>query len=318
MPEPEVIERESSSQAEPSLAEYRKERETATPAAVPSEKETTEPAKSAAGTEPASDAENSEVEEGADKEAKPKGGFQRRIDKLTKEKSELERAFTESQQTTAELKTRLDALEKRNPETKVEAKADGDPEPKEEDFKEYRDFIKEMAKWVTRQESKAATEAQQKTQREQSEKETQASRKAQFDKFLGEMRTVRESNQDFDEVFKDTQIPDYIHNRMVRMEKGAEIAYALAKDKTALGKILELNDKALKAGDNDFSEAYWEFGSFVRSLSPKNSPTTPTRPVSQAPTPISPVRGGEAVSDADSDSMSLSQYRKGRESGKIR
>jgi flagellar biosynthesis chaperone FliJ len=315
MPTEEVVERESSSPAEPTLADYRKERETGTPAAVTPE--TTEPAKTATDSEPVTTAENSEEEE-AGTVTKPKGGFQRRIDKLTKEKSDLERAFTEAQQNTADLKTRLDALEKKNPEVRADARAEGDPKPKAEDFKVYEEFIESLGRWVVRQETKAANDAQQKTQREESEKQKQAAGKAQFDKFLGEMRTVREGNSDFDEIFSNTQIPDYIHNRLVRMEKGAEIAYALAKDKAALGKILELNEKALKSGDGDFSEAYWEFGSFVRSLAQKNSPTTATRPVSQAPTPISPVRGGEAVSEADADKLSLSDYRKGRESGKIR
>lgn len=297
MPEEAVVESPSS---EPSLSDYRAEREgKVTPAADPVP---AEPAKSADGPEP-SKQESSEVEE-AGTDTKPKGGFQRRIDKLTKEIGERDRQISD-------LNSRLAALEEKKPEVKAEAKADGDPKPKADQFKEYDEYLEAVSRWVARQELKAEKESQAKSEQERQKKDTETAAKAQFDKFLGQMQKVREANPDYDDVFSDTQIPNYIHNRLVRMENGAEVAYQLAKNKEVLGKILELNQKALDAGDNDFSDAYWEFGAFVRSL--KDSPKPVERPVSKAPSPITPVRGGDAPTDADEDSMSLSEYRKRRE-----
>lgn len=321
MPEEPVIERESSPATEQTVAEYRKEREAGTSAA--DRQEIVDPAKSAAGTEPA-DKENSEGTEEAEDKGKPRGGFQRRIDKLTKEKSDLERTVAESQQTTAELKTRLDALEKKNPEVKEEAKASGDPKPKVEDFKVYEEFIEALSKWTYRQESKAASDATAKSQREEQQKQSTAQKKAKFDTFVSELRTVREAHPDIEQLFAEMSIPNYIHTRLVNMGKaGAEVTYELAKNKEVQAKIVELNQKAIddaggQIANADFSDAYWEFGAFVRSVTQKSSPNATTRPVSQAPTPISPVRGGEAVSEADPDKMSAAEYRRARESGKIR
>jgi len=310
------------SETEISIADYRKTRSEG--------KETEAPAPAEAGkTAPVTEAgkpqEQEEEEiEGTDKDGKAtkvkvKGGFQRKIDKLTKEKSDLER-------TVGDLTSRLDALETKKPEVKVEARAEGDPEPKEENFKEYKEFAKALGRWVTRQEIKANQESTAKTQQEQAETERKAQSKQQFDRYLGEMRAVKDSKPDFDAVFADTQFPDYIHNRLVRMEKGAEAAYELAKNKEVLKKILDLNGEALRRGDNDFSEAYWEFGAFVRSLhgsSPQGSspaPTTKTeKPVSQAPTPITPVGGAAGPTEIDPDKIdSVAEWRRVRGAGKIR
>src|SRR5690349_1981992 len=79
-----------------SIADYRKERtEPETPATAP------EPVKTAPVPEAGKPQEKEEEE--AATGTKPKGGFQRRIDALTKEKGDLER-------TVSDLQTRLQAL----------------------------------------------------------------------------------------------------------------------------------------------------------------------------------------------------------------
>lgn len=316
---PEEVEVPSPAQdTEFSLSEYRAQREGKAPSATTPE--VTEPVKSADGSEPPI-VENSEVVEEAGKDDKPKGGFQRRIDKLTKEKAELERSVNERDGKLTELVSRLEALEKKNPEVRAEARADGDAKPKDTDFKEYHEYIEALSKWTYRQERKAETEASEKSRLETAKKETEATSKAQFDKHLNEVRALRDAHPEFEQSLNDLTVPQYIHNRLVRMDKGADVLMALAQDKEAQKRILDLNQKAVEEARGnlaaaDFSEAYWEFGAFVRSLNQQKNSPKQERPVSQAPAPISPVRGGDAPSDPDTDKMSLAEYRKSRESGR--
>ena len=273
--------------------------------------------KTAPVTESGQSKDEEEGEEEAGTGPKPKGGFQRKIDKLTRERSELERTNAELR----EVNTRLQALETKNPEVKVEAKADGDPKPDKTKFTDYDEYAVALSRWVTRQELKANQESQVKTQRDQAESDRKAQTKQQFDKYVGEMRAVKDSKPDYDAVFQETQFPDYIHNRLVRMDKGAEIAYELAKNKEVLKKILDLNAEGLRRGDNDFSDAYWEFGAFVRSLQKTSSPEKKIdKPVSSAPAPITPVGqgAGPAEIDLDKGDISIADYRRMRASGKIR
>ena len=296
------------------LAEVRQERakEKAAPA-------TPEPKAEEVKTAPVTEAGKSEEEEeieGTDNDGKPakikvKGGFQRKIDKLTREKSELER-------TVADLQARQTALETKKPEVKVEAKAEGDPEPKEEDFKDYKEYAKSLARWVTRQEIKADRENAQKSEKEESEKQSQAKAKEKFDKYLSGLKELRAADREFDAALQTAQIPNYIHHRLIGMADGPKVAQALFKNKEVMERIAQLNQEALVRGDNDFSDAYDEFAVFVRSLKTASSSVKPEKPVSQAPKPITPVGGGAGPTEVDLDKVdSVAEYRRLKAAGRV-
>lgn len=322
---------ETEEASEISIADYRKERsEPAAPAATTTEKP-------AAESKPAADSATARTEsttspdgKGTDKDAKPQGGWQRRIDKLTKEKGDLERTV---QQLQADITALKGSTGKTAAELRTDAADAGDPEPKEDDYKEYRDYVKALGRWTARQEMKAEAAKNAETERKADEQTAQQRAKEEFDAYQNALPTAEEAHSDFRETLSDPELvlPQYVQLAIVQMaEHGPEAAYQLAKDfkangeKSTLAKILAHNERG------KFSLAMVEFGRFISSLdkgdaaaaaSPKksSSPQPVTRPTTQAPTPITPVgttSGGPT--EADPDEMSLSEYRRARTAGKIR
>lgn len=310
---------------EVSIADYRKERaEPSTAAATTPEKTpgaASKPAPESASGQPESKTPD---DKGADKDAdKPKGGWQRRIDKLTKEKSDLERQ-------NQDLAQRITALEQKNPAAKTEAAAGDDPEPKEDDFKEYRDYVKALARWTTRQEQKAAAKTIADNDRKAEETEAQQRAKEEFDAYQNALPAAEETHADFRELLSDPELmlPNYIQLAIVQMaDKGPEAAYQLAKDfkasgdNSVLAKILADNERG------KFSLAMVKFGAFVSSLEKgtsgtagkPGSPEPAKRPVTQAPTPITPVGSSGGATEVDPDKIeSVSEWRRQRAAGKIR
>lgn len=285
------------------LSEIRAGMQKDTPAAPPKEEAKTAPVPEAGKPE--------EEEEEAGKDEKPKGGFQRRIDKLTKEKAELQRQY-ESE--VGDLRARLDALEKPKAEIKAEAKAEGDPEPSEENFKDYKEYAKALARWTTRQELKAEKESAKKADEDSARKESDARAKASLDSFLGDIRQARETDQDFEKAIQTgLEIPNWMDFECKRRGSvGAKIIVALAKNRTAYDEIVALNNEAVERGDNDFTEAFDAFSAFVRSLK-NSSPEKKGKPVSQAPEPIKPVAGSAGTTGHNTENeeyISLSDLRK--------
>lgn len=301
--------------SEVSIADYRKTRtEAPEPAAAPLVEK---PAKTAAASETA----QPEIEEGseADKgpEPKPKGGFQRRIDQLTKEKGTLERRIAELEASpAAPVKTTVAAA----------AAAAGDAKPKEANFNDYAEFIEALTRWVHRQETKQAETKTLEEQKAADETTAKQRAKEKFDSYTSAIPAFEEAHTDFRALLSDPALvlPNYIQTAIVGLkEKGVAVAYELAKefkadpDGSTLGAILRLNETG------DFEVAMLELGAFVRSVHPPTntdtkSPTTPARPASKAPTPITPVSGAAPANEADLDKMDPAEYRRLRRAGKLR
>ena len=306
MPTEEVV--QPTPTPEPSLAEYRKERETGEPAQeIPSAAAPEpEPAKTAAAPEAAIPETKPEAK-GADNDTpKPRGGFQRRIDELTREKADLQRR-------NEEFEARLAALEgKANPA--AEAQASDDPEPVLENFKTYEDWVRSHNRWAARQEIKAADDKAAKAEQAEQQKAQQKAVEEKHEAYSRAIPAVEEVHEDFREVLSDPKLvlPMYVQDAIKGMgAKGPEVAYQLAKNAEVRGKILDF----FNAGDHQ--EAWFEFSVFVRSLTAKPSPNPVEKPVSSAPTPITPVGGGTASAELDPDKMGVSEYRKQRAAGRL-
>ena len=295
-----------------SIADYRKERMGASSVTEPGKEVTpaqppvTEPSKTAADSEPAKPEEKKTGQEAAEND-KPESSYrklQRRFDQLTREKGDLQR--------------RLEALEQKAPAA-PEAKPTTDPEPQQKDFSTYEDYIKSLTRWVTRQEQKALDEKAAKDEEAEQQKSQQEAWNEKVTAYQQAVVEVQEKHADFAEVLSDPKnvLPLYIQNAIRGMgDKGPEIAYQLAKNAEVRGKIVEFFNQG------EHQEAWIEFGVFVRSLAgPKTPPKPPEKPVSTAPTPISPVTSGTGSADLDDEAiakMSTAEYRRARQSGKIR
>lgn len=151
-------------------------------------------------------------------------------------------------------------------------------EPKEEDFENYSDYTKALAKY-TYQEEKA--------RESEKAKETSVRTAAQERSRNFEQRAdiVREEKEDFDEVAKSPEMLEFyarsaphVAEAVMESEKGAEIAYYLGSNQ----------DVAVEMARKSPVQVAIEIGKLEAKFSQKPKP----RATSKAPKPISPTAGG--------------------------
>ena len=241
---------------------------------------------------------------------KSKGGFQRRIDKLWKEKSELERRLAEREG-------------QRTPNTESAA-------PKYEDAEAYtarviREAREREQRSASRQEQPRVQGSPEEQQR--SQEEYQAQHYASMASLRDRLNTTMAADPEFSTALKSAhdQVPTIIVPTMVNLPNGHDIAVFLAKNSDIRRRLTTMfhaaGDAVYQATSDTNAAERAANAAVIREVHRLSSAleygTTSApmprmeRPVSQAPAPITPVRGGDAPS-VDDDKMSLSQYRKSR------
>lgn len=226
---------------------------------------------------------------------KKKGGFQKRIDKLT---GRALRAETEAQL----LREQLAGKPAEKPTEKTPA-VDASKKPVAGDFAEYEDFIEALADWKYAQNVSKANQETQKTQQE-------TARAALIEQHTGRLDTAREKYSDFDEV-TDQELPisQAMQDVIFESETGAELAYWLGKNPDECKRISRLTPTA----------AARELGKVEATLGTaepaSGAAETPKPKVTSAPAPIKPVGAKSKANVKDPKDMSLSEYRAYRESG---
>lgn len=252
------------------------------PAAESAEKaETSETKEEPKGDDP--DGEDPEGdkdgEEPAAEKPKRKGGFQKKIDALTRKNHEL-----------AE---RLAALEKGGHEKteKPAAKADNadDSKPRQEDFDDFDDFVEKLTDWKLLQHEKA--------------KSAQAAEAEAAKGWKERVKEARKQFADYDEVLEaaeDIQVPEVLRTALI--EAGPAVVYHLAKHPEEAERIANLNPVT----------AARELGKIEASLATaekKAPPPQPKKP-SSAPKPLSPLAGSGNVprSIHDYDGEDFEEY----------
>jgi hypothetical protein len=173
-------------------------------------------------------------------ERKPQGGFQKRIDRLTKANADADRRAAEAEERAAAAERRAQELEKGG---KGEAKPKGDDEPKPEDFTVNEDYWKALGRWTARQEIKAEREAQERA-------EDEANAKAIFAEHNQKISEARAKYDDFDDVVRpdvdtpwkegskaDLAASQAFQIALIESGNGGEIMYYLAKHPDELAKL---------------------------------------------------------------------------------
>lgn len=198
---------------------------------------------------------------------------QRRIDSITREKYE---ARAEAKM----LRQQLEALQR---EVKPQqAKPHDDQAPKPDQFERYEDYLEARAEF------RAEFRADQKVRellreyQQRTELDTYQTRIAQ--RWSEQQAKARESLPDFDDVVasaQDIPIPQAIAQAIVESERGAEIAYYLARNRNEAERITRLNP----------TQAAIAIGRIEAVLDEKLRPQS-----SQTPAPIKPVKGQERQS----------------------
>lgn len=201
--------------------------------------------------------EDDSKEEKQERKSK-KGGFTRKLEKYEQE--------------LAELKAKLADKEK------VAETVDEDKEPVDTDFEDYGEYIKAVAKWTVKQESKQLNE------RSQAEK-AQEELKQKAGAYTAKAAELAQSIPDYEEVTENSDIvvTPLLRAALLDSDMGPEVAYYLAKNpdeghKTEKMGVVELNKF---------------IGRIEAKLEMQKQPVV-QRKASKAPEPIKPLGSGKA------------------------
>lgn len=232
------------------------------PAAAPSGENADDPAPSDAhpGADPAA-------------EAKPKGGFQKRIDELTKQREEFRR---EKEEYARRLDETLKIIERQNPEqrrTEPRQEPSNESEPQREQFDSPDEYAKALSQWSTKQ----AIQEYEATQRKKADEERSAS---EFQKVLTDWHSSRakavEKYPDYESVAEnpDIQVAQHVGMALLNVSNGHDVLYWLGQHPAEASRISGLNAPF----------AAIEIGKLSERLS---APP----PTSKAPAPTKPLAG---------------------------
>jgi len=248
-------------------------------------------------------------EETAESEPKPKakgGGFQKRIEKLTKDKSKAE-------ERAAELERRVQELEAARTEPKKEAPKSTTDEPQEADYTDFTKYLKDHTRWEVRQELKEQAEAAERESLEEQAKET-------WEDHQSRMEAAKEKYEDFDEVV-DVPTPWTMTNpspieraaaeafriAVIEDDNGPEILYYLGQNAEEFAKLGEMTP----------ARVVKEVARLSDKLAPKaEKEHAKPKLVSKAPAPIKPVSGGATKNSVPLDEVEdMQEYKKRRAAG---
>lgn len=267
-------------------------------APTPKEQEQNEPAKSdAAGKEAKSESDEGEPEaddsdEGEGKEAKTKkqaGGWQRRIDKKTREAADARRE-AEYWKTQA-----LKGAAAEKPQSQEPAKphqADAKDKPQPGTFETHVEYSEALARWTAKQELDAY-------KREQADLADKAKASSVERSFAERVKSFTEKNPDFHDVVADAReqnlfVSEAMHGAIMDSENGPALFYELAKNPAESVRIAQLTP----------SRQLMEMGKIESRITQAAVPSKETKPeqkTTQAPKPPTPVGTGKATATRSLD-----------------
>ncbi|MES2355604.1 MAG: hypothetical protein V4568_14640 [Pseudomonadota bacterium] len=209
---------------------------------------------------------------------KKKGGFQKKIDKLTAKAADKDR---EIEYWRAEA---LKNASKPNTDTtpKPQSKESAD-KPKADNFETHADFVEALTDWKTDQKLKERD-----SKLEQSRAETESQKVGR--EYAERAKSFSAKTPDFMDVLEevdDVPLSPAVRDLFLTSENGPELAYELAKSRDEFTRVNKLSPLA----------AAREIGKLEARLAKPSSETKESK-TTKAPTPINPVRatGGANVS----------------------
>jgi hypothetical protein len=239
--------------------------------------------------------ETEETEEFRDAEKpKKKGGFQKRIDKLTKSKTlaEQERDYWKEQALKSSNQKSADS-DRNIVEAKADAAKDAKPDP--ERFNSQQEYIEALTDWKIEQKAKAAEMAQ-KVEAAKAQQEKTVSG------FRERVKEFQKTATDLPEVLEAVDhipLSPALQEIFIESERGHELMYTLAKNPAEYERIAKLPPLA----------AAKEMGKLEAKLASKSSDAEPEAKTTKAPPPIKPVTRANAVSTKDPGEMSYQEYK---------
>lgn len=260
-------------------------------------KETSVPAEQQGEAAPESETGESKVvvtEEEAAAAKRSKGD--KRFDKLTKEKADLEREREFWKKQALEGKP----TDAKQPEPEVKQP---EAKPKADDFGTHDEFVEALAAWKAEQ---LVEERFAKREKDEKENQAKAETEAVFEAWDSKKEEARARYEDFDEVTNNPDIPlvPIIEHTLLTSDIGADIAYYLATHEEEAVALAAMKDPMLLARAMGKLEAKVEAVIAAKSPSeeaPKGAQSKPK------PKPISPV-GGSSGGNVTKSLSEVSDY----------
>jgi hypothetical protein len=211
--------------------------------------------------------------------AKPKNPVQPRIDELTREKYELEEFAQGEYELRLRAERRISELEAGRPNVEVKPEPElKRPSPK--DFTDQALYDQAMDEYDAKRDEKTAARAAAMARQE-------ALTAEQDRQLAARIATAKTDLPDFQAVIERAdkrtreEIPSHIKAVIVESEKGAYIAYHLAKNPDEERRIFALSP----------TRALLELGKIEETYATKEKPSGPIPEISKAPPPMSSVKG---------------------------
>jgi hypothetical protein len=225
---------------------------------------------------------------------KKKGGFQKRIDKITKER---EAARLEARLLQEELIRERAAKKATEPkteavDTKKATTSDGRPDP--EQYKTAAEYFEALTDWKVEQNEKAKEFKRKAEMAKQEQEKTLAG-------FREKTKEFKKSTTDFDEVLAAVDhipLTPVMQDLIINSDNGHQILYELAKDPDVYEQVMKLSPIM----------AAKEMGRREARLAVKSSDEPTETKTTKAPPPIKPVTKSTAVSTKNPGEMSYQEY----------
>lgn len=236
----------------------------------------------------ASEVQQDESADAAAEARKHKGGFQKRIDELTRQREE-ERREKER------LLSLVERLTDKAPESKQASQRDA--EPKREDFDDYEAFLEARAEYRADRRATERVEAKLKEYEERESKrhaETAAAEAARA--WETKLSDTRGRIADFDDVVNsaDVSVSPLVREVVLTSDNGPEILYALGKNRAEAMRIMKL----------PVAQQGVALGMFMAKNGPVATQTT------KVPDPVRSPRTGSGSVDPLSEKLDIDTWRK--------
>lgn len=264
--------------------------------------------------------EPEEQESTPEQQSKPKSSYQKRIDKLVKERSTAKQEVEELKARLLKLEQGTNGHQQAQPQVEEAPKEEQEaPKPTPDQFATYEEFVEALADWKADQKIKSIRTA---AAEEEKKKAAEASQKAMMDAYTGRMDEARERYEDFDDVaFRDVPIYEGVKAIILQHHNGVDLQYHLARNPKIARELMEMPVEMAMARAGAMAEQLGINESEEPTSQQKEPEETPNaftprvavRPASTAPAPIRPVGGSSTKSSVPMDELPYEQYRKMRD-----
>lgn len=221
---------------------------------------------------------------------KSKGGFQKKIDKLTRENRETQRQLTTALQTIE----RLTGTKASDAQAAIDNE---DPRPKREDYDDPDKYTEELGAWSGRRAARAERTAQEAKDREAAAKNAMTEAQRAYEKLVD---AGREEYEDWEDVAESgVQVSHAMAYAITRSKHGHHIQYYLGKHPEEAERIVALKDSA---------DQMLEIGKLEAK-----AVEAARKKVSRTPTPPRPLGSGNSATDKPRTEMTMSEYAAARQ-----